>query len=95
MPVGPGYEIGYIVVRAFTIFFFFLFSVLLFVSLCSFVFFFFFSFLFSLAVDVGKHTEYFTEKRVAQEPDLIFEPVAYGFVYLCSDPTSCSDCYLI
>ena len=57
--------------------------------------FFFFSFLFSLAVDVGKHTEYFTEKRVAQEPDLIFEPVAYGFVYLCFDPTSCSDCYVI
>ena len=93
MPVGPGYEIGYIVVRAFTIFFFFSFfctSFLLFMF-----FFFFFSFLFSLAVDVGKHTEYFTEKRVAQEPDLIFEPVAYGFVYLCSDPTSCSDCYLI
>ena len=25
----------------------------------------------------------------------IFEPVAYGFVYLCSGLTSCSDCYLI
>ena len=93
MPVGPGYEIGYIVVRAFTIFFFFSFFCTSFLFFMFF--FFFFSFLFSLAVDVGKHTEYFTEKRVAQEPDLIFEPVAYGFVYLCSDPTSCSDCYLI
>ena len=94
MPVGPGYEIGYVVVRAFTIFFFFFF-LYFFSFLYVFFLSFFFSFFFSLAVDVGKHTEYFTEKRVAQEPDLIFEPVAYGFVYLCSDPTSCSDCYLI